>query len=46
MRWPKRRPSIEEVAVEKRWIREASVAPEIAIFGNGGWWSMAEHGGG
>lgn len=34
--WPKRRPSTAEEAVEKRWIKEASVGPEIAIFCNGG----------
>jgi hypothetical protein len=45
--WPKRRPSIEEdeVVVEKRWISEASVGPEIAIFCNGGRSSMTEDGG-
>jgi hypothetical protein len=31
--------------VEKRWISEASVGPEIAIFCNGGGSSMAEDGG-
>lgn len=34
--WPKRRPSMEEGEVEKRWRREANVGPEIAIFCNGG----------
>lgn len=43
--WPKRRPSIEEGEVEKRWIREASVGPEIAIFCNGGSSMTAAHGG-
>ncbi|WVZ16083.1 hypothetical protein V8G54_009065, partial [Vigna mungo] len=34
--WPKRRPWMAEGEVEKRWMREASVGPEIAIFCNGG----------
>lgn len=31
--------------MEKRWIREARVEPEMAIFCNGGRSSMAEDGG-
>ena len=33
--WPKRRPWREEGAVEKRWMWEARVGPEVAIFCNG-----------
>lgn len=43
--WPKRRPSRGEGEVEKRWMREARVGPEIAIFCNGGGSSIGGGGG-
>lgn len=33
--WPNRRPSTSPRAVEKRWIMEARVGPDICIFCSG-----------
>lgn len=34
--WPNKRPSTSPGEEEMRWINEARVGPEIAIFSNGG----------